>query len=237
MRPAFPRTKGASNAGGFASSARRQAKEILSGSQYQSRPQRSIHPFSGVLNAVGRWLERTFDPVGRWIESHVLHPSADGLAGALGPWWPYVVLGILIVAGAIAGAVVIRRRAKPGRESGVVSAEPGQRADADELEKLARKAELGGDLDTAVRLSYRAGITRLEELGIVRFGLTRTDRQLSETLGSRTFDTLAADFESIAYGGARASAKQAADAREGWRLVASEAERSRADAAGRADAA
>ena len=80
-------------------------------------------------------------------------------------------------------------------------------------------------MQAAVRLRFRAGVIRLERLGAVNRGPTRTARELSASLNSATFDALAADLESIVYGGAPATEQQAAEAMSGWRQVTVEAAR------------
>ncbi len=210
--------------GGFAASARHQAREILSGSQYQSRPERSFRPLAGVLGAIGRFFDRVFGPPWRFLEHHLFHPLSGQLSDVFGNWWPVLVLALVVVGGVLVGRVVIKRRSRPDRQV-VERTSPLPDQDPDSIDALARQAELDGDLQRAVRLRFRAGVIRLERLGAVDRGPTRTDRQISERLNSSTFDALATDLESIVYGGSAATAEQAADAVSGWRTVTIEASR------------
>jgi hypothetical protein len=210
--------------GGFASTARNQARQILSGSQFQTRPQRSLRPLAGALGAIGRFLDRVFGPLWRFIDDHVLHPVSGPLSDAFGDWWPLLILAVALVAGVLVGRILIKRRALPSLEFARVN-RAGAIEDPDDLEEMARRAELDGDLQGAVRLRFRAGVIRLERIGAVSRGPTLTDRELSTSLRSTTFDSLAADLESIVYGGAPATEQQAADALAGWRNITLEASR------------
>ncbi len=210
--------------GGFAAEARRQARQILSGSQYQTRPERSFRPLAGVLAAIGRFFDRVFGPLWRFLDDHLFHPVGNSVFDLFGDWWPLLVLALALVAGIALGRIIIKRRALPARRLPGQSSRPASQ-DPETLERLADQAELDGDLEVAVRLRFRAGVIRLERMGAVDRGPTRTDRELSGSLRSATFDALAADLESIVYGGAPATEQQAADALSGWRRVAVEVER------------
>jgi hypothetical protein len=212
------------NPSGFAGSAREQARRILDGPQYQSRPARSFQPLTGALGAIGRWFERVFGPAWRWVAHHLFHPVGNWLTSDIGLPWPVTVLAIALVVGVVVGVVMIRRRPKLDFEE-IGSA--GQLANEDpmRLEELALQAERAGDLRAAVRLRFRAGVADLEKLGLINRGVTRTTRQLSDLLGSAEFDVLAEDLESIVYGGATATPEHAEVARSGWPVVKLEAER------------
>jgi hypothetical protein len=138
--------------------------------------------------------------------------------------WPVTVLVVALIAGVVVGVILVRRRPRIDFEeiarSGVFASD-----DPQKLEELAQQAEIVGDLQSAVRLRFRAGVATLDKLGVINRGVTRTTRELSEALGSRDFDVLAADLEAIVYGGVVATAEQAAAARSGWRTVTMDAAR------------
>jgi hypothetical protein len=207
---------------GFADSARKQVRGILNGSQYQSRPQRSFQPLAGALGAIGRWFERTFGPAWRWVGHHFFHPLANWVTTDVGLPWPVTVLVVALVVGVVVGVILVRRRPRIDFEeiarSGVFAGD-----DPQKLEELAQQAEIAGDLRSAVRLRFRAGVGTLDRLGVINRGVTRTTRELSEALDSADFDVLAADLEAIVYGGVMATPEQAAVARSGWRTVTMEA--------------
>jgi hypothetical protein len=158
------------------------------------------------------------------LVDHVFHPVSGPLSDVFGSWWPLLVLFIALLAGVIVGRILIRRRAVPGRKvTGQINMPADE--DPDELEVRARQAERDGDLQAAVRLRFRAGVIRLERMGVVHRAPTRTDRELSRSLHSVTFDALASDLESIVYGGAPATEQQAADALSGWHTITLEVAR------------
>ncbi|MGO9343444.1 MAG: DUF4129 domain-containing protein [Acidimicrobiales bacterium] len=165
-----------------------------------------------------------FGPLWRFVDNHLLHAVSGPLSDVFGDWWPLLILAIALVAGVFVGRILVKRRASPSLR---VAGEDSRRAveDPDDLEEMAKRAELEGDLQAAVRLRFRAGVIRLERMGAVSRGPTLTDRELSGSLHSDTFDALAADLESIVYGGAPATEKQAADALAGWRNVTLEVAR------------
>jgi hypothetical protein len=204
--------------GGFSASSRREVHQILSGPQFQTRPERSFDPLGGV----GRWLDGVFGPPWRWLIRHLFHPTGGWLNANVGSWWPYVALAIAVVAGIAIGAALVSRRQRPDVEAArrVGALERQQPGD---LEKLADEAEASGDLQRALRLRFRAGVLRLEQLGAVRLAETRTNGEIRRTLLSPTFDSLATDLESIVYGGAQATAEQVVGAKNGWPVVVKEA--------------
>ena len=102
-----------SNPSGFAASARHEARQILSGSQYQSRPERSFRPLAGVLGAIGRFFDRVFGPLWRFLTPLIV---SGPLSNVFGDWWPILVLAAVVVAGLLMGRIVIRRRALPGHQ-------------------------------------------------------------------------------------------------------------------------
>ncbi len=175
-----------------------------------------------MISTIGRWISDVVDPPARWLLRHLLHPTGDWFHSVFGSWWPYVALAIALVAGVAIGAVLVNRRQRPdvaaARRIGAV-----ERQEPGDLEKLADEAEASGDLQRAVRLRFRAGVLRLERLGAVRQGATRTNGEIRRTLESPTFDSLSADLESIVYGGAPATADQVVGARNGWPVVINEA--------------
>jgi hypothetical protein len=207
---------------GFAGAARRQVRHILSGPQYHSRPERTFQPLSGALAATGRWFERVFGPAWRWIGHHLFHPVGNWVTSDIGIPWPVAILVLALLAGVVAGVIRIRRRPRIDFEAGATSG-VFQREDSEGLERLARQAELAGDLRAAIRLRFRAGVADLDKLGVISRGPTRTTAELSSALSSAQFDELAADLEAVVYGEIEPTPKQADLARSGWPVVVSQA--------------
>lgn len=209
---------------GYASGARDEARRILSGTRYHSKPAKTFRPFAGVLGAVGRFFERVFGPAGRWLERELFRPTGSWFSATFGRWWPVVVIAIVVASGAFLGALVIRRRTRSAAET-----ERGAAADEHvgwpELERLAEDAERSGDLEQAIRLRFRAGLVRLERDDGLVGATSRTNAELSRDIGSPTFDGLASDLEAIVYGGSEATAEQAGSSRDGWPVVYRDARR------------
>ena len=191
---------------------RAEAAEILDGPPYeQAGPPR---PFRRFLDWVGGRLE----PLGRPVEW-----VADRIPG--GGYTLLVVLGALVV---LAAALVAARLGAQRRGIVVERIRRGARGedvDPARLEQLADEAEKRGELETALRLRFRAGLARLAALHTVPQPENLTSRQLARALGSPRFGGLARDLDEVVYGGRKASAADVASAREGWPQVLREVRR------------
>jgi hypothetical protein len=210
-------------ASGFSENARNQAREILSRPPFHTRGQSSFHPLAGALHRIGHWLDDLFGPIGRWIEDHLLQPTAHGFKLAFGGWWPYAAGAIAVAAGALAAYLLTKRRARRSAVSSAGGAWHGpQEEDADELEREAAEAERQSELERAIRLRFRAGLVRLEHQGVIEHRDVLTTQQLKRTVNSVTFAGLATDLERIVYGGSTATTESVAAARDGWRRVPDE---------------
>jgi hypothetical protein len=195
-----------------AGAARQVAKAILSDPRYHSH--RGPRPFAGFFRRVG---ELAVDPVLR-----LLRAIGDALPRTGSPLW--IGLAAVVVAGAVVFAV--RLSAGRGRQRfadlGRHGAGHGD-LHPDELERRADEAERRGDLDTALRLRFRAGLIRLADAGAVRLRPGLTNAAVGRTLRSARFDELAGDFDEVAYGGRPASEADLTVARSGWPAVVDEA--------------
>lgn len=214
--------------------AREDVRAILRGAAYRAKqPPRPLdgllswlddrmRPVGRVLRPVGRFLGRVFGPAGR-----VIARVWDATIGRLP-----TPLAILVVAAGIAAAIVavaraVERRAAPAtRESVTGAALRGDAPTPEALERDADAAERAGDLDTAVRLRFRAGLLRLERDARAitnRPGLTT--REVRVRLASDRFEHVADTFEAVAYGGRDADGDDTTDAREQWPRIVAEARR------------
>jgi hypothetical protein len=206
---------------GFSSTARAQAREILSRPPYKKGPDRTPRPLAGIFHALGDALHAVLARPGLWVYHHLLVPLGHGFAVSFGGWWP-IVAGLLAVgAGVALGILLVRRRSRIAArlpDAGV----PVGRQDPIELDSGADAAEAVGDHETAVRLRFRAGILRLASKGILADPDARTDRQLRTIVASDTFGHLVDRHERIVYGRDRASADDSGAAKRGWPLVLSE---------------
>jgi hypothetical protein len=190
--------------------ARERAEEILSDGRYQEPD--IPRPLQGPLDALGRLLENAFG----WI--------GDALGGVAG-WVPgggtvgWTVISALVLAGA---ALLALRIAEPrGRdlERRRAAERAGDRPDPAALEAEADRAERAGELERAIRLRFRAGVLRLEDLGDVDLRPPLTSGILARRLRSPEFEALARRFDEIAYGGRAAEPADAALAKRVWRDV------------------
>ena len=190
-------------------SARADVRDILDDRRFRSDP--APRPFRGPL----RWLGDRLEPVTRWI----------GDAIDFVPWFVWLAIGLGLVGLAIAWIV---RRVQPARRARGAAAADAHAAHAEDpaaLERAADAAERDGDLETAVRLRFRAGLLRLGARGAVEYRPSLTTSEVRALLGSDTFDHLAATFEHVAYGGQRAEPPDVAEARTEWPRVVKEGRR------------
>lgn len=169
-------------------------------------------PLHGVLNSVGHVLEAPL---------HGLEHLVDRV-GAVIPGGVPLVWAALVVAVAV-GSWLIARRLARSRLTGMAGVHGVRAVTAEELDRDAALAEGDGRFADAVRLRFRAGLMRLADRGRIPAGRAVATQEVSLTLGSVEFDTLARRFDEIAYGGADADADDAREQRDGWpRVLAGE---------------
>ena len=217
---------------GFSSSARHQAREILSKPPYRTTPSHTPRPLAGVLHALGRALNWAFGRPARWLYRHVLLHIGHGFTVAFGGWWVVVVGTLALALGVAVGVLMVRRRARISARGTASVSITTAIDDPDEIERRAAAAESAGDHETAVRLRFQAGLVRLQRSGLIVNQGAQTDRQLSAKLRSPTFDALAGRHELIVYARDRATSADSTAARETWPrvLVESRAGQSAEDA-------
>ncbi len=207
---------------GLARQARDQARQILSNPPFSSPRNRS--PLTRLFHDLGQWLYDVVGPVWRFLVHHLFHPVHVGLSAAFGSWWPVALGAIILVVAVAVGMALGRRRARVG-VGGPRRVAAGRGEDPDGLDAAAVAAERAGDYALAVRLRFRAGLLRLEHIGLISGGRTHTSSQLAGVLHSPTFDSLARQLDVIVYAGVPAGAEDAGAARQGWPLVPGEARR------------
>ena len=187
--------------------ARDDARRILERDEYQ--PKDVPRPFRGVLN----WMADRLEPV------------VDALDRLLGHGWlGILVLGALVVLAIAVAGLAIRRRnaAVAGTGRGARRA---ARLDPDDLDREAAEAEQRGDLERALRLRFRAGLLRLDQVGAIRFHDGVTSRQVAADLRSPQFDALRTTFDEVVYGRRPASTPDLDQARTRWPELVDEARR------------
>lgn len=168
---------------------------------------------------MGRALNAALGRPARWIYRHLLLHIGHGFSAAFGGWW-VLVAGILAVGlGITVGVLVVRRRTTVAARATSSLPIESSTEDPDAIEQRAVDAEGAGDHEEAVRLRFRAGLVRLQRIGLVVNQQSQTGRQLSVTLHSPTFDGLAGRHERIVYAGDDATAEDAVTARTDWPRV------------------
>lgn len=188
--------------------ARRAAQEILSDRRFH--PRQAPRPFAGFFRRVG---ELIVDPIIRFFEGIGDHLPSVGSA-------PWLVLATAVVAAAALLTVRLSAgRGRPRFAGGRRLSGDDDGLGPDELERRADEAELRGDLDTALRLRFRAGLSRLDDAGVVRLRPGLTNAAVRRALRSPGFDALAGDFDEVAYGGRPATVTDVAAARATWPTV------------------
>ena len=189
--------------------ARAQARQILSERRFHGS--HLPRPFHGVLS----WLAQHLHFLVRFWE------WLGGRVGGPGVLW--TIVGAVVVAIA---AYVAARLAR--RRTGYEAAASARRAQAGEedpraLDKEAEEAERRGDLATALRLRFRAGLLRLGRARVLPLRPSLRTREARRALRNPRFDRLADDFDEVVYGGRDPLPGDVATARSEWPRVLEEA--------------
>lgn len=191
--------------------ARDRAGDILGGSAY--REPDVPRPFEGILETLGDWLS-PLQGVLDWL--------GDLWPGAGSPAWWVLAIAVFLAAAAIATLVMTRRSrrsvTRAAAHHGVTRGD-----DPNELERRAADAEGKGDLETAIRLRFLAGLLRLDRARVIEFHPWITSGQVARTLRSDSFNDIAATFDRVVYGRFRPEPDDAANSRTGWARVLQEA--------------
>ncbi|HTU95271.1 MAG TPA: hypothetical protein VMF14_05480 [Solirubrobacteraceae bacterium] len=183
--------------------ARRAAAQILA--EHRFHQPNVPRPLHGLLSAIGNVVDAPLKAIQSLVDK--LGTILPG--GVTGAW---ALLAAVVVLGAVAAAMRLARR---DLAATAVPRAPG-RVSAGELETLAAAAQDAGRLDEAVRLRFRAGLTRLSDGETVVSAPTRPTVEIARALGSSRFDSLARRFDEIAYGSSPATADDVDRQRREW---------------------
>jgi hypothetical protein len=180
---------------------REEAERILSQRRYRARATAS--------ESFGEWLERIW-----YGFLEFLAEVADVVGGPL-------VLGLVLFGLVVVTAVLITRNLGQRRAREIelrIMREQilARGADPDGLEREALKAAQEADFATALRLTFRAGLLRLDERGRIRYWPGLTSAEIADLLASPGFEKLAQRFDEIVYGHRTATAVDFANALQGW---------------------
>lgn len=189
--------------------AREQAREILAERRFHRTE--LPRPFARLLDWIGGRLRPLGDALG-WL--------ADRFPGGSLVLFPLAGAAVAVAAALVAVRLGRRRAGGPERlraEHAAAAAGPA------ELERLADEAEQRGDHEAALRLTFRAGLLRLDRLRVLPFRESLTSGEVARRLRSPEFDRLARSFDEVVYGRRPPSREDAQEAREGWRRVLAKA--------------
>jgi len=189
--------------------ARDEARDIVSGRRFS--PPEVPGPFRGLLERLADWLGPVLD----------LIPALDDLIpGGRPVVWALLVALVGIVAALLAGRA-LRRRTVGGGPRGATAAGAAAE-DPDALDRRAREAAARGDHELALRLSFRAGLARLDRRGVIELRPSLSTGAVARALHSPQFDRAAARFDEVVYGRRPAAPADVAAAREAWSAVLDE---------------
>lgn len=199
---------GADRGGGRdAGAARELAGAELAGREYDEGG--APRPLRSPLEALSDLLGDAFG----WVAD--LLPGGDLTA------WALLAALVLLAAGAVASRSV--RRAAHAERTAHGERRVSREGDPRALLRAAEEAEARGDLESALRLRFRAGVAELAARDLVPARASTSMAELERRLRSPTFTGLARRFEEVAYGGRAAQGADVAAAREGWPRVRDEA--------------
>ncbi len=127
---------------------------------------------------------------------------------------------VIAIAGGLTWLIAGRTARRRAALALATSQRSGRRTDSPAaLERDAIEAERRGEHELALRLRFRAGLLRLDERGAIELRPSLPTGEVSRKLHSDDFDRLAADFDSVVYGGRPAEAEDVEAARRGWDSV------------------
>ena len=192
-------------------------EEVLERSEYTGISQ---NPLARLMqdNPITRWISDVWQRFLDWLfglggERDPSRPSTqqDPDRSAAGPW----VIALAVVTAAVVAVFLVRSRENREDATGRRIGDERTKA-ADELERLADEAELAGDFESAVRLRFQGGLTRLGDYGTIDVGPSVVTGTVRRSLELDEFDDVASAFEVSAYSDRETSRDDAAAARQGW---------------------
>lgn len=184
--------------------AREEARDILDGRRYDETE--FPRPFEGMLEWLGERLRPVTDAWDAFVDWVFGGPLLVRLA----------VLALVIALTAYVAYRVARVRTGAARHGSDDAKHERDRLDPKELERRADRAERDGDLATALRLRFQAGLLRLDRAGLIDFRPSITSGEVTRQLRLASFARLANRHDEVAYGARSARPDDLADARATW---------------------
>ncbi len=185
---------------------RAEARAVLAEDRFQQTEVPG--PFKGIIDWLRDRLSSLDVPLD-WLD--------DLLPGGRSVVW--IVLGTLLVVAvwSVSRRLLSRRvQASTEAERAAVAA---RGDDPRALDRRADAAEAAGDLEAALRLRFRAGLLRLDARGAIEFRPSISTYEVRRALHSDDFDTLAATFDDVVYGGRPPEHDDLTAARERWPAI------------------
>jgi len=198
---------------GSPAAARRAAAAIVAEGRFHPSP--VPDPLHGVVSWVGNAVVDPFNAIG-----HLVADLGKILPGGIAGAW---AVGAALLLFAVWLLFARHARYQLGQAFQELGVE--RRETPAELERQAAAAERAQRWDDAVRLRFRAGILRLGERLELASTETVPNHVLGRLLRSRRFDSLAARFDEVAYGGGSATAADAEQQRSEWPELLDETEK------------
>lgn len=192
------------------------AEAIVSGSAYAGERESFLSPVTRFIDDV---MERIRDWLSASGEVRTGTPTTQVDPGR--PSYGWLLLAAMLVLAVVVATVIARRR---------ISAETDQqramdverRGDAEELEDLANAAEAAGRFEDALRLRFRAGLMRLDDLDVIAYDPAMATGAVRSAVAMAEFDTVASQFERVAYSDYAPQQTDVTSHQQGWQTVLGE---------------
>jgi hypothetical protein len=189
-----------------ADTAQGEAREIVSERRF--RGTEVPRPFRRLV----RWLGDRLAPAGAALDR-----LAGWLPGGRSALWTLLGAAVALAAAIVASRMGRRRAARALEDAGAPA--HAKALDPARLEREAREAERRGDLVTALRLLFRAGLLRLDRGRAIVLRDSLTTGEVRRRLRLPEFDALARTFDEVVYGGRPPEAGDVEAFRRSWTSV------------------
>ena len=194
------------------------AETIVSGSAYTGERDSFL-----TDNPVTRFIDDVMQRIRDWLspsgEVRTGTPTTQVDPGR--PSYGWLLLAALLVLAVAVAAVIARRRLRVETDlQRAIDVE--RRGDAEELEDLATAAEAAGRFEDALRLRFRAGLMRLDDLEVIVYDPALATGAVRSAVGMGEFDTVATQFERVAYSDYTPQRTDVTSHQQGWLTVLGE---------------
>ena len=191
------------------------AEAIVSGSAYTGERESFL-----TNNPVTRFIDDVMQRIRDWLS-----PSGEVRTGTPRtqvdpgrPSYGWLLLAAMLVLAVAVAAVIAKRRLRAETDQQrAIDVE--RRGDADELEDLASTAEAAGRFEEALRLRFRAGLMRLDDLEVIAYDPALATGAVRNAVHMGEFDAVASQFERVAYSDYAPQRTDVTSHRQGWQTV------------------